>query len=103
MASDMVNLVLDAEKQSAENETAARNKAENIVKAAENEAKAILEAGKASAAAEAGEIVKKAKEKSEETLRKANDKAEKSNATLIEESKAKTDAAVKAVINRIIP
>jgi|GEM_PF-930078 vacuolar-type H+-ATPase subunit H len=103
MASEMINEVLRVEKEAADRESAARNRADEIVAAAGNQAKAEAEAKLAEARAEQATVLAEAQKKADEIFAQARKNAQSERSALEDESRKRRGDAVSAVIQYIIP
>lgn len=103
MASEMINQVLEAEKNSAAKELAAKNKASEIIKSAESEAKSLLEKIKQNAADEKEQIIVKAQKSADEIFAKADADADAKCQEFLKQSKSKLDVSIEAVVKHVIP
>ena len=103
MASEMINEVLRVEKEAADRESAARNRADEIVAAAGTQAQAEAEAKLAEARAEQATVLAEAQKKADEIFAQARKNAQSERSALEDESRKRRGDAVSAVIQYIIP
>ncbi|MFY9198894.1 MAG: V-type ATPase subunit subunit G family protein [Acutalibacteraceae bacterium] len=103
MASEMINQVLEAEKDAKEKELFAKNKAADIIKAAQDDAKSILESAMVSASNEKEQIIQKAQEKADQIFANAQDEAGAQSRELHKQVQEKLSASIDAVVKHVIP
>lgn len=103
MASEMINQVLEAEKNAKEKELFSKNQAADIIKSAQDDAKTILESAMVSATKEKEQIIQKAQEKADEIFANAQADAGAQSQELHKQVQKKLSASIDAIVKYVIP